>query len=266
MVSESKLWSNLEYGSEQPDHENYHSYWIKFQGDSIIHNTLYKKMFRSDDSLHMNWVSYGFMREDSSKKVYAYGIPTNYFSASEVLLYDFNINKGDRLSIGLGFYIPVDSVGYMTLENKKYKTIYISSIKWIEGIGSTDGIIWGMNNLLLSGLDRYLVCYSENDSLFYHSQNLNSCFINHVATGIQVLNEQKVSVQLTKDNNETFLLFSGALPAEIKMSIYDVTGKLLYNGIYNINKINLSELNLHSGFYVFEAITGNQKYCGKLIF
>jgi hypothetical protein len=101
-VSESKLWSNLEYGTEQPARENYHSYWIKFQGDSIIHDTLYKKMLRSDDSLHTNWVSYGFMREDSTKKVYANGVPNRYFPAGEVLLYDFNLKKGDSINIGWG--------------------------------------------------------------------------------------------------------------------------------------------------------------------
>lgn len=267
LISESKLWSNLEYGTEQPDHENYHSYWIKFQGDSIIHDTIYKKMFRSDDSLHNDWISYGFMREDSSKKVYAYGIPNYLFSVGEVLLYDFNLKKGDSINIGMGDYLPVESTGYITLINKPYKVIYIAhtSVTWIEGIGSTNGVIWGMNALLLTGLNRYLVCYSENDSLIYQNPNYNTCYINHVATGIKVFNDQKFSISLTKDNNDIFLVFSGALDSKIKLSMYDVTGKILYNGNYNITKINLSELKLPPGFYVFEAIIENQRYYGKIV-
>ena len=86
LVSESKLWSTVESGTDNPESENYHSYWIKFEGDSIINQTLYKKMYRADDSLHTLWTSYGFMREDSSKKVYAYGVPKTFFSAGEELI------------------------------------------------------------------------------------------------------------------------------------------------------------------------------------
>jgi hypothetical protein len=266
LVNEGKLWSNVEYGSEQPDHQNYHSYWIKFQGDSTIHDTIYKKMFRSDDSLHTNWVAYGFLREDTSKKVFARNVPNSYFTAGEVMLYDFNLKKGDSINMGFKFYAPVDSVGYITLENKSYKTIFIASqIKWMEGIGSTNGIIWGMNNLLLSGLYRYLVCYSESDSLIYHNSDYNSCFVNHIYTGIQLLNDQKATFRLMKDNNEVLLIYSGEISSDIKLALYDITGKLLYNGNYNETRINLSQLQLPLGFYVFEATIGNEKYCGKVI-
>lgn len=267
LVSENKLWSTVEYGTEQPDHYNYHSYWIKFQGDSLIYRTLYKRMFRSDDSTHSQWISYGFMREDSLQRVYAYAVPNRYFPAGEVLLYDFNLKKGDSISMGKGHYLPVDSVGYITLENKPYKIIYMAhaSIKWIEGIGSTMGILWGIPIMFLDGLDRYLVCYSENDSLIYHNQNYNSCYVNHIALGIQLPNVQNISIRLTNDNNEVFLVFSGALDSYKKLSLYDITGKVLYRGNFNSTRINLSELKLPSGIYVFEAVIKNQRYCGKVI-
>jgi hypothetical protein len=183
LVSESKLWSNLEYGTEQPENQNYQTFWIKFEGDSLIHDTIYKKVFRSDDSLHATWISYGFIREDSSKRVYIYGVPKYNTSSQEELLYDFSLKKGDSISIGQGYYLPIDSVGYITLENKTFKTIYISSLEWIEGIGSLDGIFYGINNMLLSGIYRYLVCYFENGSLIYHNNNYNSCFIHHLPFG-----------------------------------------------------------------------------------
>jgi hypothetical protein len=266
LVSESKLWSTVEYGTEQPDHQNYHSYWIKFAGDSTIHDTIYKKTFRSDDSLHTIWISYGFMREDSSKKVYARNIPkVNNYALGEELIYDFNLKKGDTINMLFGFYIPVDSVGYISLENKICKTIYISYVKWIEGIGSNEGILHGLNDLLYTGQDNSLVCYSENDTVLYNDPNYNSCFVNHIYTGIQLPSYQKLSFHLTKDNNDVFLIFSGEIPSDIKLSIYDVTGKRLYSGNYNITRINLSELNFRSGFYVYEAVVANQRYCGKVI-
>jgi len=77
--------------------------------------------------------------------------------------------------------------------------------------------------------------------------------------------DQKVSISLTQDNNDIFLTFSGEIPSDIKLSMYDITGKRLYSGNYNISRINLSELNLQSGFYVFEAIIKNQRYCRKVI-
>ena len=70
LVQENKLWSNTWIGTEHGDH--YHSYFIKFEGDVKNNNLDYKKILKSDDELHLNWNLQGYIREDSTKKVYIY--------------------------------------------------------------------------------------------------------------------------------------------------------------------------------------------------
>ena len=70
---EDKLWSNTSIGTS--DGSEHQSYWVKFQGDTLINNLEYKKVMRSDDSLHSNWDVKGFIREDvASQKVYLYDV------------------------------------------------------------------------------------------------------------------------------------------------------------------------------------------------
>jgi hypothetical protein len=185
LVKENRIWSNLEYGTEQPDQQFYHSYYIRFQGDTIIDNTTYKKVYRADDSLHMKWWSYGFTREDSTGKVYALQVRGTNYNDSETLIYDFSLIKGDSISNNDGGYIYVDSVTYIELVSKSYRAIFLSSgDEWISGIGSFKGVFHGINNIFECCVYKTLLCMSENDTLIYHNNNSPSCYLYHYPAGL----------------------------------------------------------------------------------
>jgi hypothetical protein len=185
LVKENRIWSNLEYGTEQPDQQFYHSYYIRFQGDTIINNITYKKVYRADDSLHMKWWSYGFTREDSTGKVYALHVRGTNYNDSEMLIYDFSLIKGDSILNNYGGYIYVDSVTNIELVNKSYRAIFLSSgDEWISGIGSLKGVFQGIISPFGCCVDKFLLCMSSDDSLIYHNDRFPSCYTYHYPAGM----------------------------------------------------------------------------------
>ena len=184
-VKENRLWSNLEYGNQQPEKQAYHSYWIKFEGDTIINDTIYKNVWRSDDSLHTNWHAYGFIREDSSKKVFTRQVPGLNYTSSELLLYNFDLIPGDILYTNSGITIRIDSLSTIAFSGKQLKVIYTNiGLEWIEDIGSLSGVFNGQSNILLFQQYKSLLCFSENDTLIYHNENYSTCFVRHIPRAI----------------------------------------------------------------------------------
>src|SRR5690606_23554836 len=90
-IEENKVWTVLSQGFG-PD---YHTFAIKFSGDTTINNIVYKKMLSSaDSSLANSWgQSNIFMREDSLHRIYKYN------ENEEQLLYDFSLEVGDTFEV-----------------------------------------------------------------------------------------------------------------------------------------------------------------------
>ena len=178
LLQEGKLWSNTSIGTEGGT--TYRSYFIKFMEDTTINELVYKKILRSDDLLQTNWFVYGYIREDiPMRKVFTF----DNYKKKDVLLYDFSLEEGDSiLTHDGGRYLKVIKVVNAPFgnSNELRKQIYFFSSnagpQWIEGIGSTLGVLEGLNSFFTTGSDRNLVCYSENGQLIYHNPNFSSCF------------------------------------------------------------------------------------------
>ena len=93
IVKEGIIWSNASCGTENFFLD---SYFIKFEGEKLINDTLYKQIYRSDDELHTEWYKYGAIREDSLKRVFLYE------NGAEKLLYDFSLEVGDSIENDFG--------------------------------------------------------------------------------------------------------------------------------------------------------------------
>ena len=106
LVAENKIWSNVRHGTEYG--YDYDSHYIKFLGDTLISETLYKKVYRSNDSLMTNWSFEGSIRETDTGSVFY--IPRN--SVDESLLYDFGVKEGDSIvyEVDPNRYLYIDSI------------------------------------------------------------------------------------------------------------------------------------------------------------
>lgn len=225
LVREGKLWSNAIIGSENID--IYNSYWIKFQGDTTLNNVLYKKILRADDSLHSDWYLSGFIREDTvAQKVYLF----NNHTESDQLLYNFSLEKGDSILIWDGLtFAKIDTVLYEPFGDSKdtLKQICFNkgcTHKWIKGIGSSRGVLNGLNTIKTVGAYYYLVCYYENETLVYHNPDYKTCFPDN--SNVSILNtEMEKSIEVYPNPVKDVISISNPHDIKIeKIEIFDFSG------------------------------------------
>ena len=179
IVDTNKVWSIIdEYtaGGGQP-----YSQFIKFTTDTLIGSYNYKKVLRSSDSTQTVWSHIGFIREDSTAKVY-------YMNNSylEGLIYDFNVNINDTINIynplvcfdSSNMVCIVEQIDSIFIYNNYRKQIHILSAfgseVWIEGIGSNRGILY-TNQCIVGNLFK-LLCFYENDTLLYQNPLYPYCY------------------------------------------------------------------------------------------
>lgn len=135
----------------------------RFEGDTTIQTTDYKKILLSTDSINQNWEIIGFIREDTiQKKVWLRDLENE-----EGLIYDFDLTLGKEVTLHNPFsndtvkYLvtQIDSVLLQSGYRKVYK--FGNEEQWIEGIGSKDGII--NSAVSWTGGFRELLCFSDSN-------------------------------------------------------------------------------------------------------
>ncbi len=157
----------------------------KFTYDTIIGGNTFFEVLESEDSLQNTWINNGLLMEDTiNKKVY-------YTWGNTGLIYDFNIEVGDTVYID-NYYTTYTSVLFCDsintiLINEKSKNMYFFSSDysrsypaeiWIEGIGSLHGLLnSGIGGVMIGGGHTRLLCYSENDTVFYSDPLFDECYI-----------------------------------------------------------------------------------------
>ena len=219
LLVEGKLWSNTWIGTEHGDH--YHSYFIKFSGDTVLHDRHYKKILKEEDPELKNWEITGFIREDD-QKVYLY----DSFNKKDTLLYDFGLDNGDSILVP-GIYAYVDTVVYETFgdspDSLKQILFHGTSEVWIKGLGSTFGVLEGIPKMFLTGEDRYLVCYYENDTLIYHNDSFSTCFPTGYL-GVKPLRFKGERITVSTADHQISFHFNGLNTSQSKIFIYDLNG------------------------------------------
>jgi len=269
LVKENKLWSNTWIGTDfgWPYGERYESYFIKFKGDTVINDKLYKKILRSDNKDQSGWYVFGAIREDSTQKVFTYN--TNYHPG-EVLLYDFGLERGDSVQIGT-WTAHVTEAKKIKIENfdDSLKLIEIDGFNvWLEGIGSISndvgGILVGLPEYYMVGQYRDIVCYYENDTLKFSNPKFESCFPDYIVHGIKEYENN--SVKIIYRNNQIIFDFKQAIASRSILKIYNIAGEVIYEEqLMQCDKHILSTGNYTPGCYIYSIQSNQKPIYGKLI-
>jgi hypothetical protein len=269
LVKEGKIWSNTQVGSEFGS--SFSSHYIKFDGDTLINEHNYKYVLRSDNEAHDTWYGHGFIREDTvSKKVFFF----NTANCCEELLYDFSLNLGDSIySSNVGRYLKADSVIFAPFGNstKTLKQILLSShgekTKWIEDVGSMNGVLNGLPSFGLVGGYSYLVCYLNNDTLIYHNPAFNNCFHEGTYNSVNEQHQKIKSLQINYDKGQIhFSLYNDNNYRDNILQITDLSGKkildkkLAPNGYFTISRETIKP-----GIYFYLFISGGLTESGKVV-
>jgi hypothetical protein len=269
-VNENKMWSNTWIGTDfgWPYGVQYESYYIKFQGDTLINNLIYKNILRSDDENHTHWYWYGAIREDSTEKVYTYD---TYGHFGEVLLYDFGVEEGDTIEANPWTTLIVNDINKIKLDNFEdsiRQIVFDYDYVWLEGIGSitnaVGGVLIGLPEIGMLGKYQDIVCYYENDTLKYSNAKFESCFPNHIVYSIKEL-DNEVPVVICSTNLIT-VSYNNIIPNESRFRVFSITGiKISDIHLNSSGKTVISTEKYPPGYYLYSINIGKHFFNGKIV-
>jgi hypothetical protein len=266
LVETNKMWSiKHQYGLTP------FSDFTKFQGEETIQGYIYKKVWTTKDTTLANWDPYGYIREDTSKRVFI-----RYWSGGpDDLRYDFGVDEGDTVylfSDPMGIYFVVDSIdNYSLLTGETRKRINLSCYAgpggfmgndtWIEGMGSLYGVMQSGSCALVGDMPQ-LICFTENDTLKYFNSNFDDCFI---ATGIATNNPITGKTRIFPNPSYGLIVLKVDDPLILPLNItfYDPLGKqILDKKVTDIeNEIDISGMT--SSGMIFYHLKGPNGFSGS---
>ncbi|MEC4049154.1 T9SS type A sorting domain-containing protein [Flavobacterium sp. SUN046] len=104
---------------------------------------------------------------------------------------------------------------------------------------------------------------------YYATQTVDGCTSTSalavtitVTLGVQTFGEGHIAISPNPVSTMLFIMQSNHLPID-KITLYDVTGKLILSQTQNTNQLNVE--NFADGMYIIEATAGDQKFISKFI-
>ncbi len=202
LINPENTWSILaDYTAGGGNHQ---SFYIKTSNTTVfINGKEYYEVYQTNDSIGLEdtWNHIGFLYEDiQTKKCYFMNL-----NSDEGLLYDFSAGVGDTVNMWNTMHqnIPVDIVvlekdsvliGDLYRERLNMQILpYRITEHWIEGIGSTEGLLF--SGYMLIGVNYSLLCFFENDELVYHNDEHETCYYGlntGMDNGIEIFNDIQV--------------------------------------------------------------------------
>ncbi|MFK7770963.1 MAG: T9SS type A sorting domain-containing protein [Saprospiraceae bacterium] len=233
-------------------------------GDTIIGNNTYSQLysiFLDTSGVETMRQYFGGTRMEADLVFY---IENN--SSTEYLLYDFSLETGQTITVQTIFgsdetLTATSNMLIDTPDGVTRRVINFDNESWIEGIGSTRGLITrGLP--ITPDLDPYLNCFKSFEQLGYSNPNTQpECLFTFTdlcgTTPISDLSKNEIvnfKVFPNPISDESTIEVKGIL--ELKspvISIYNHQGQIVEK-IMNINedKFIFSRKNLKAGVYIFE--------------
>lgn len=262
IVTESKIWSTLSggFGVEMVEC-CYQTSFVKFEIDPLINTIDEKQVLISTDSLK-TWTKVGNIKE-SDKKIYFRDAENK-----QGLIYDFGATEGSIIYL-VNYYNDsyedtiqvridkIDTINYQGIDRRRFEVIYNSGRidYWIEGIGSTKGIL--NSCLILDGGFRELLCVHENNSLIYQNEERKTCYMDDNLTGIDKYADKDFKVYPNPSKGSIIIDYSGEIN-NLSYSICNSIGQIIDSDYINNKEFRV---NLETGLYILRIKDKN-----KLIF
>ncbi|CAN5435711.1 hypothetical protein BH10BAC1_BH10BAC1_13980 [soil metagenome] len=287
--TDSATWRQSSANWNYPDYyQRDYNYYT--QGDTIVSSNTYHKIYKTLISSYyvlgsptgpFNLMSgptlidsnkyIGAIREDLSKHVYF--LPDTTTTATEILLYDFNLVVGDTLVysynnssyfLGQNVVSGIDSVVVGTQYHKRFKISasgYPNYVSIIEGIGSTFGLLemfidpfeWSDN----------LICFSHNgQSVWADSIGRPPTYIPancSLPTPVGIIEHSK-ETQISVFPNPTTGIVNIKTPFSEKttIEIVNILGKKMLQTTLSSSDSTLNLSHLPKGIYFLQATSGNK--------
>ena len=251
IVNDNSSWSVLE--RRAIDGRFTGTVYYYFDGDSIIGEHSYKKMFSCDDRLHENCSYQGLMREENQKTFFVYPA-----SETEYLFYDFSLEEGMIFEFihpfrQDTFMFYVQKVDLVEINGTQKKRIRLESGgTWIEKIGHLDGILPDYSYPV--GILYYLLCYHENNELIYINPEFSECYYDESSNSVQEIVNNGYT--LFPNPVDDIVNISDLNNAISRIEILDISGRKVYNQTCK-DMINVSSFS--KGLYLLKVYDTNEQ-------
>jgi hypothetical protein len=276
LVSSDKLWSTMQGPVSGCSSYFCRSYYTKFEGDTLVDGIHYMKVLRSEDQPMQKWIIQGFIREDNNKKIFY----RDTIARKECLLYDFGCETGDTLYLNCACREPgflVDSIKTILTDGIPRKYFYLTYLEfktskevWIEGIGSTIGILngGGFQHCLTGGEEALLCCYEAGIKKYQSPIIQKYCYLSpEIINGI--VPEKAVSSVKVYPNpvSDELIVQTATTGNDYTISLFTVKGELVrtecVDGGNNPYRLNVSSLK--KGIYLLRIISDSGKFAEEVI-
>ena len=253
----------------------YENYSIIISGDTIINNQTYHKLFVpfvqklvNDSSSTINTAGYqGAIRQDTLNKKVNIILP---FTSSEQLLYDFAMQVGDTLKgiikpeIGsIDTVISIDSVLVGSSYRKRWYVDNCNGIYFIEGIGSTCGLIIRSPGCITDQPGWNISCFKQDGILLYPYFATNCQLI----TSIKPIVDTKINSSLSiypNPSKENITIETNYADTEQTLEILNLFGQIVYKKIIG-NKVIVDISAFANGFYILKLYTDKETMVRKFV-
>lgn len=248
-----------------------------FNGDTIINNDIWLKIYQTNDSSFMNNLLFIGLIKEEDGIVYFNDTLNNIDT-----LYNFNLQVGDSVLYNfygmVSEYLEIINIDSIEINNSFHKRYYIeeSSLEpfyleevWIEGIGSIHGPLFTKYPVVFSNESiadsLFVTCYKSDNNIIWNNPNYDSCFVHIV-------------MSINKEQNNQLILFPNPVNDILKIelqennykiariSVYNILGSLKSEKTFeNIDPILIDVTRLLSGIYILQIEIDNKNYIKKII-
>jgi len=268
IVDTSKTWSIATVHC-QPWGNAYSTQIYKFEGDTLVQDTLYKKVMISSDEFHETWDFFGaFIREENGRVFY------RELYQEEGLIYDFNLQIGDTALINNTRALEpihlvltgIDSVPSETglVERWTLNCVEYPDLTetWLRGIGSMAGVMNSSVEIFggLCGL-YVLLCSSEQENIFYQNPEFGSCWLVITDIGNR---EAQTTPKIYISEPERQIVVETMSPVESTITLTRLNGQIIDRFTTHNQHIALPLSGPYSGFILVSVVQGQVTTTKKL--
>lgn len=257
---------------------------IRIQGDTIINQSVYIKIFLYVNEWQPEEIFVGFVREDVNEGKLWF---LNKLDNQEYLVMDLQLEVGDTFATFYDSDCFISGTGgtvakvveISTVENRKVVKFdrgfgggfICDTLKFIEGVGPNATVFFQSTALIDIGGLAYKVCriYKDNTLSFPTISPNDLCGL---STQVDDINQNNINFSIKPNpNNGSFILKedneSSNTNNSVAFKLFDITGRV----VYNTHATSLSEKiidirHLSSGLYFYSIlISGKILQSGKII-
>lgn len=239
----------------------YYTEILYVQGDTLIHDKTYSKLWRSDDSLRTVFL-YRHLRQ-AEGKVWMYNAATQ----REHKLYDFSKAVGDTMHIVNAVcedqqqvmkVLAVDALSYDGVAHRRLRLqnmLTAAEDIWVEGLGSLNGLVYPAYQSC-SESSWSLWCMFQDKVLTYKAPHTTLCYSKYVGIAEEAHQLFELSPNPVPQGSLITVQWGATMPGA-RLVLYSITGQRL--AVYPLRhdkQMSIPSAALQSGVYLLHLEYG----------